>query len=93
MRKFLYKDYILRNGVPIFVAFLFMTLIGDSFILPFIFQATENSNRPITPVAKVKGVFIKDSDGVVKASTKVFVKKDSSTVEKIHQVPALPFDE
>jgi hypothetical protein len=45
------------------------------------------------PVAKVKGVFIKDSDGVVKASTKVFVKKDSSTVEKIHQVPALPFDE
>ena len=34
-----------------------------------------------------------DDDGVVKASTKVFVKKDNSTVEKIHQVPATPFDE
>ena len=44
MRKFLYKDYILRNGIPILVAFLFMTLIGDSFILPFIFQATDNGN-------------------------------------------------
>ena len=44
MRKFLNKDYILRNGIPILVAFLFMTLIGDSFILPFIFQATDNGN-------------------------------------------------
>ena len=44
MRKFLNKDYILRNGIPILVAFLFMTLIGDGFILPFIFQATDNGN-------------------------------------------------
>ena len=44
MRKFIYKDNILRNGVPILVAFLFMTLIGDNFILPFIFQATDNGN-------------------------------------------------
>ena len=44
MKKFLYKGYILRNGIPILVAFLFMMLIGDSFILPFIFQATDNGN-------------------------------------------------
>ena len=45
MRKFLYKGYaILRNEIPILVSFLFMTLIGDSFILPFIFQATDNGN-------------------------------------------------
>ena len=44
MRKFLFKDYILRNGIPILVAFLFMTFIGDRFILPFIFQATDNGN-------------------------------------------------
>ena len=44
MRKFLYKDYILRNGIPILVAFLFMTLIGDRFILPFIFHVTDNGN-------------------------------------------------
>ena len=60
---------------------------------PFIFQTTENARRPITPVAKVKGVFIKDSQGTVRPATKVFVKKDSSTVSKIHQKPALPFDE
>ena len=44
MRKFINNDYILRNAIPILVAFLFMTLIGDSFILPFIFQATDNGN-------------------------------------------------
>ena len=44
MRKFLYKDYILRNGIPILVAFLFMTVIGDRFILPFIFHVTDNGN-------------------------------------------------
>ena len=44
MRKFINKDYILRHAIPILVAFLFMTLIGDSFILPFIFQATDNDN-------------------------------------------------
>ena len=44
MREFLLKDYILRNGIPILVAFLFMTFIGDRFILPFIFQATDNGN-------------------------------------------------
>ena len=44
MRKFRYKDYILRNGIPVLVAFLFMTLIGDNFILPFVFQATNNGN-------------------------------------------------
>lgn len=44
MRKFLYKDYILRNGIPVLVAFLFMTLVGDNFILPLIFHATDNGN-------------------------------------------------
>ena len=44
MREFLLKDYILRNGIPILVAFLFMIFIGDSFILPFVFQATDNGN-------------------------------------------------
>ena len=44
MRKFINKDYVLRNAIPILVAFLFMTLIGDRLILPFIFQATDNGN-------------------------------------------------
>ena len=44
IRKFLYKDYMLRNGIPILVAFLFMTVIGDRFILPFIFHVTDNGN-------------------------------------------------
>ena len=34
----------LRNGIPILVAFLFMTVIGDRFILPFIFHVTDNGN-------------------------------------------------
>ena len=44
MRKLFYKDYILRNGIPILVAFLFMTFIVDRFILPLIFHATGNGN-------------------------------------------------
>ena len=43
-RNFRYKDYMLRNGIPILVAFLFMTVIGDRFILPFIFHVTDNGN-------------------------------------------------
>ena len=41
MRKFINKDYILRNAIPILCI---SVLIGDSFILPFIFQATDNGN-------------------------------------------------
>jgi len=63
---------------------------------PFIYQHTYNSRRPIGPVAKVKGVFLKDSQGV-RSVQKVFVKKDntgpSGTVEKIHQRPTTNFDE
>ena len=52
---------------------------------PSIVQATTNGSRPIGQVAEVKGVFFKDSDGVVKKTQEVYFKKDSSTVEKIHQ--------
>ena len=44
MKNFDYKKYFLRNGIPIFVAFLFMTFVVDSFILPFIFNATDSGN-------------------------------------------------
>ena len=60
---------------------------------PSIYQLPYISNRPIGPVAKVKGVFKKTPAGVSKVS-QVFVKKDSSTVEKIHQaVPTAQFGE
>ena len=58
---------------------------------PFIYQHTYSTRRPIGPVAKVKGVFIKEAQGVRKVE-KAFVKKDSSTVEQIHQsVPTAQF--
>ena len=44
MKNFDYKKYFLRNGIPILVAFLFMTFVVDSFILPFIFNATDSGN-------------------------------------------------
>tara|TARA_B100000900_G_scaffold179959_1_gene152580 strand:- start:19748 stop:20590 length:843 start_codon:yes stop_codon:yes gene_type:complete len=52
---------------------------------PSITQVTTNGTRPIGQVAEVKGVFFKDSDGVVKKTQEVYFKKDSSTVEKTHQ--------
>ena len=52
---------------------------------PAIAQVIANGNRPIGQVAEVKGVFFIDSDGVVKKTQEVYFKKDSSTVEKIHQ--------
>ena len=58
---------------------------------PFTYQVSYQNRRPITDVAKVKGVFLKQTQGVTKVD-KVFVKKDSSTVEKIHQsVPTAQF--
>ena len=60
---------------------------------PFIYQQPYISNRPRQQVAKVKGVFKKTPAGVLKVE-QVFVKKDSSTVEKIHQtVPTAQFNE
>ena len=60
---------------------------------PFIYQHTYSNRRPIGPVAKVKGVFIKQAQGVSKVD-KAFVKKDNSTVEQIHQsVPTAQFGE
>ena len=60
---------------------------------PFIYQQPYNTNRPIQQVAKVKGVFKKTPAGVLKVE-KVFHKKDSSTVEKIHQsVPTAQFSD
>ena len=44
MKNFYFKKYILRNGIPILVAFLFMTFVVDNIILPFIFNATDNGN-------------------------------------------------
>ena len=44
MKNFYFKKYILRNGIPILVAFLFMTFVIDSIILPFIFNMTDNGN-------------------------------------------------
>ena len=44
MKNFDYKKYFLINGIPILVAFLFMTFVVDSFILPFIFTATDSGN-------------------------------------------------
>ena len=58
---------------------------------PFTYQLSYQNRRPITNVAKVKGVFLKQAQGVTKVD-KAFVKKDSSTVEKIHQsVPTAQF--
>ena len=60
---------------------------------PFIYQQPYISTRPIQQVAKFKGVFKKQAQGVSKVS-QVFVKKDSSTVEKIHQsVPTAQFSD
>ena len=44
MKNFYFKKYILRNGIPILVAFLLMTFVVDSIILPFIFNATDSGN-------------------------------------------------
>ena len=52
---------------------------------PSIVQTPANGTRPISQVAEVKGVFFKDTDGVVKKTQEVYFKKDSSTVEKTPQ--------
>ena len=52
------------------------------FRTPVITQNTTQGSRPIGQVAKVKQVYVKDSDNVVKKLDEVYVKKDSSTVEK-----------
>ena len=60
---------------------------------PFVYQQPYITTRPIQQVAKVKGVFLKQAQGVTKVE-KAFVKKDSSTVEKIHQsVPTAQFSD
>tara|TARA_A100001388_G_scaffold221316_1_gene172023 strand:- start:243 stop:479 length:237 start_codon:yes stop_codon:yes gene_type:complete len=66
------------------------TYVGQTPLLyshrsPIITQNTTQARRPIGQVAKVKQVYVKDSDNVVKKLDEVYVKKDSSTVEKIHQ--------
>ena len=67
---------------------------GDA---PFITQSTTQGRRPITEVAKVKGVFMKTGPSVEKVS-QAFVKKDNTgptgTTEKIHQsVPTGQFSD
>ena len=44
MKNFGYKKFILRDGIPILAAFLFMTFVVDRIILPFIFNVTGNGN-------------------------------------------------
>ena len=62
------------------------------FRTPVIYQVSVSGNRPIGQVAKVKGVYIKEAQGVTKAED-IYVKKDASTVEKIHQaVPTAQFN-
>ena len=62
-----------------------MNFIKSGFILPKLFESFK--------LAKVKGVFLKQAQGVTKVE-KAFVKKDSSTVEKIHQsVPTAQFSD
>ena len=55
-----------------------------TFRQPSIVQQTNTGTRPIQQVAKVKAVYVKTAVGVQKLD-EIFVKKDSSTVEKIHQ--------
>ena len=66
--------------------------IPYGFRTPVIYQVAVTGNREIGQVAKVKGVYIKEAQGVSKLD-EVYVKKDSSTVEKIHQsVPTAQFN-
>ena len=38
------KTNIIKNGVPTSVAFLFLWFVGDWFVLPSVFKATDNGN-------------------------------------------------
>ena len=58
MKNFYYKKYILRNGIPILVAFLFMTFVVDSIILPFVFNATDNGNINLLVWVIVDAIFL-----------------------------------
>ena len=59
------------------------TYIFDVYFIRIV-QQTNTGTRPIQQVAKVKAVYVKTAVGVQKLD-EIFVKKDSSTVEKIHQ--------
>jgi hypothetical protein len=56
---------------------------------PSIVQSPAIGTRPIGPVAEVKAVYFKDSDGVVKKLEKGYVKDSQGTVRKIHT--GIPF--
>ena len=38
------KENLIRNGVPSVVAFVILYLLGDSFVLPAVFSATDSGN-------------------------------------------------
>ena len=57
---------------------------------PFIYQHTYSNRRPIGPVAKVKGVFLKEAQGVSKVD-KVFVKTNYQASGKGFQDYIRPF--
>ena len=38
------KANLIRNGVPSLVAFVILYLLGDSFVLPAVFSATDSGN-------------------------------------------------
>ena len=44
MKNINFKKYLFGTGIPILAAFLFMTFVGDKFVLPFIFDATDSGN-------------------------------------------------
>ena len=58
MKNFDYKKYILRDGIPFLVAFLFMTFVVDSIILPFVFNATDNGNINLLVWVIVDAIFL-----------------------------------
>ena len=38
------KENLIRNGVPLLVAFIIIYLLGDRFVLPAVFSATDSGN-------------------------------------------------
>ena len=38
------KEYIIRNGIPSLVAFVILYFLGDRYVLPAVFSATDSGN-------------------------------------------------
>lgn len=69
-----------QNTVP----YIFQYPFTYPYRSPLIVQNTTAGTRPVSQVAEAKAVYVKTSQGVEKLSD-IYVKKDSSTVSKIHQ--------